>query len=168
MSEALHHKETDAHNNLAPVIPMPRKREREEPDETIDFSEAPPDVVAEFLMSELTHPGRAQHKGEALVADLEKLIPTKTDRELDTKTIEGRLVEIVQQKNLHDMDIYDHKIDNDAVFQVLTEKLLSTRDRRDQRAAFEVIRNLAQLRCVVNDETSRDTEWQDVIKRLFD
>lgn len=164
MSEALHHREIDTPDKLAPVIPMPLHRETHE---TIDFSEAPPDFVAEFLMSELNHPGRSQHKGDELVADLDKLIPTKTDREPNKATLEGRLVDIIHQKNLNDGDIYDHKIENDAVFQLLTEKLLYARDRRELRSVFEATRNLAQLRSTVSDETSRDTEWQNVIKRLF-
>ena len=76
MSEALHHEQTDTPDKLAPVIPMPLNRETHE---TIDFSEAPPDFIADFLMSELNHPGRSQHRGSELIADLDKLIPTKTD-----------------------------------------------------------------------------------------
>lgn len=143
---------------------MPLNRESHE---TIDFSEAPPDYVAEFLMSELCHPGRSQHKGGELVTDLEKLIPTKAMREPDTATFEGRVVEIIQQKNLSDIDIYDHKIDHDAVFQQLAEKLLFARDRRELRPVFEATRNLAQLRGAVSDETPQDARWQDVIDRLF-
>lgn len=164
MSEALHHKEMNTPDKLAPVIPMPLNRETHE---TIDFSEAPPDYVADFLMSELNHPGRSQHTGEELVRDIEKLIPAKAERELDKTTLEGRLVEIVQQKNLGDTDIYDHKIDHDAVFQELAEKLLYARDRRDLRPVFEATRNLAHLRSALSDETSRDKEWQLVIDRLF-
>lgn len=164
MSEALHHEQTDTPDKLAPVIPMPLNRETHE---TIDFSEAHPDFIADFLMSELNHPGRSQHKGGELIADLDKLIPAKTDREPDTTTLEGRLVDIVRQKSLGDIDIYDHKIDHDAVFQVLAEKLLYARDRRDLRPQFETTRNLAQLRSAVSDKTSRDKEWQSVIERLF-
>lgn len=164
MTESLRHEEIDTPDKLAPVIPMPLNRETHE---TIDFSDAPPDYVAEFLMSELCHPGRSQHRGGELVTDLEKLIPTKTMREPDTATLEGRLVEIIQQKNLADIDIYDHKMDHDEVFRQLAEKLLYARDRRELRPVFEATRNLAQLRSAVSDETTRDERWHDVIDRLF-
>lgn len=164
MSEALHHQEIDTPDKLAPVIPLPLGKEARE---TIDFSEVEPEYAAEFLLSILCHPGRAQHKGGELVADVDKLIPVKMDRTPDTSTLEGRLVEIVREQKLSDMDLYDHKMDHDEIFQALAGKLLEARDRRELRPQFETTRNLAQLRSSIGDKTAKDMQWRDVIDRLF-
>lgn len=177
MSEAQHHhphSETDlpppipidSKRRPAEVIPFP-KRDEEVDAEKLDFSDAPPEVAVEFLMSELSHPSRSQHQGMELVTDIEQLVPTKMERSLDLTSLEGRLIEIIRTDALGSDDLYDHKIDHDEVFQLLSEKLFYARDRRELRPQFEVIRNLVQLRGTVDDETDRDKEWRDVIDRLF-
>lgn len=177
MSEAQHHhphSETDlpppipidSKRRPAEVIPFP-KRDEEVDAEKLDFSDAPPEVAVEFLMSELSHPSRNHHKGMELVTDIEQLVPIKTEKPLDLTSLEGRLTEIVRTDALGSDELYDHKIDHDEVFQLLSDKLLSTRDRRDMRPQFDAIRNLAQLRGTVDDETDKDKEWRDVIDRLL-
>lgn len=177
MTEALHdhsHSEADLPSPIpldskrrsAEVIQFPQ-RDEEVDAEKLDFSETPPEIAVEFLMSELCHPSRNQHKGMELVTDIEQLVPTKIERSLDPTSLEGRLIEIIRTDALGSDELYDHKIDHDEVFQLLSSKLLSTRDRRDMRPQFEVIRNLAQLRGALGDETDRDKEWRDVIDRLF-
>ena len=173
MSEALHHKEVPGSvpapvpaDRIGEVIPFPLRGEEQDA-EKLDFSEATPDDVAEFLMSELRHPSRKGHEGVELATDIEKMIPIKGQRAPEPGSLEERLVEIIQQEALTSEEIYDHKIDHDTVFQLLSEKLLYARDRRELYAQFNATRNLAHLRSTVADETSSDEEWRSVIDRLF-
>lgn len=154
--------------SIGELVPFPlRESEPDTDTEKLDFSEVSSEVAVEFLMSQLNHPSRNQRRGIELATDIEALVPTKAGKALDPTTLEGRLIEIIHKNMLTNDEMYEHKIDHDAVFQLLVNKLLYTRDRRDMRTQFEVTRDLAQLRSTVGDETAEDDEWRNVIDRLF-
>lgn len=161
MSEALHHQEGA---EITPPILLERKRKSAE---IIDFSKASAELVTNLFMAELRHPSRATLRGHELAGFIEtEISDEKSD---DPSSLSSRLSRLVEATDAFGNDeLFDRKVENDAVFQMLVARLQSTggdKELRDQRKAAL---KLTELRATLHDDTTDEDEtWQDVVDRLF-
>lgn len=146
-------------------IPKPHERE---PAEVIDFSSSGNELIMGAFLDELQSALEHGKTGLELAVYIENELSAKPDETLSPS--KARLQRLLDSGNaLGNDELYDHKVEHDLVFQRLISVLQSTRDRQrtlheHRRAALK----LTELRATLpEDETQRDTQWQEVIDRLF-
>lgn len=162
MSEAIHHPETEA--VITPPIPIGRKRKSAE---VIDFSKASAEYVTSLFMTELRHPSRMALHGVTLASFIENEMSSEEGE--DSSTLSSRISRLVGASDaFSNEELFDHKAENDTVFQALVNRLQDTTNAKELRDQRKAALKLTELRALLHDDSTEDDEtWHDVIDRLF-
>lgn len=154
-------------SEIAPVIPLNRKVvSAEQSADIIDFSTASTDIVVEMLFTSLRHPKSYTMKSDQLARFI--INEFKEDKDAAPTSLQARLAKLTQTNAFNDDEMYDRKVEQDPVFQVLVDRLHTTRNDKDLAEQRRAARDLLGLRAAVPDDTTgADKEWLWLVERLF-
>lgn len=136
--------------------------------EIIDFSRASNELVMGAFFNNLHDSIAKGSGGLELALHIEHELTAEQD-EAPTP-LKARLVRLLESADAFgNNDLYDHKLEQDLVFQRLVDTLQSTKERqRSLREHRRAALKLTELRAAIpEDETRHDELWHDVIDRLF-